>query len=93
MFAECGKSLPRYELRRQVMNAVAEHPPATTGRRALKIYGVTQDNTAPPSFTFYVNNSGLAHFSYTRYLENRLRDAFVFKGSPLRMRFKGRGER
>ena len=93
VLAECGKSLPRYELRRQVMNAVAEHPPATTGRRALKIYGVTQDNTSPPSFTFYVNNSGLAHFSYTRYLENRLRDAFVFKGSPLRMRFKGRGER
>ena len=93
VFAECGKSLPRYELRRQVMTAVAEHPPATSGRRALKIYGVTQDNTLPPSFTFYVNDSGLAHFSYTRYLENRLRDVFVFKGSPLRMRFKGRGER
>lgn len=92
VFEECGKSLPRYELRRQVLNAVADHPPASSGRRALKIYGVTQDNTLPPSFTFYVNSSSLAHFSYTRYLENRLRQAFVFKGSPLRMRFKGRGE-
>ena len=93
VFEESGKSLPRYELRRQVMNAVADHPPSTSGRRALKIYGVTQDGTLPPSFTFYVNSSNLAHFSYTRYLENRLREAFVFKGSPLRMRFKGRGER
>ncbi len=93
VFEECGKSLPRYELRRQVMNAVADHPPSTSGRRSLKIYGVTQDSTLPPSFTFYVNSSNLAHFSYTRYLENRLRKAFVFKGSPLRMRFKGRGER
>ena len=92
VYEECGKSLPRYELRRQVLNAVADHPPASSGRRALKIYGVTQDNTLPPSFTFYVNSSSLAHFSYTRYLENRIRQAFVFKGSPLRMRFKGRGE-
>ena len=75
------------------MNAVADHPPATSGRRSLKIYGVAQDETGPPSFTFHVNRSDMVHFSYRRYLENSLREAYEFKGSPLRMRFKGRGEK
>lgn len=86
-----GMGLPRYDLRRTVLNAVAAHPPAT-GRRRLKFYGVTQDNTHPPSFTFYVNNSDVVHFAYRRYLENALRNAYGFEGSPLRMRFKSRGE-
>ena len=89
---EWTKDLPRYDLRRTVMNAVADHPPSPTGRRSLKIFGVTQDKTAPPSFTFYVNSSEMVHFSYRRYLENAIRGAYEFKGSPLRMRFKGRGE-
>ncbi len=83
--------LPRYDLRRTVLNAVAAHPPAT-GRRRLKLYGVTQDRSQPPSFTFYVNNSDMVHFSYRRYLENALRSAYGFEGAPLRMRFKSRGE-
>ncbi len=92
VYAHWTKSLPRYDLRRTVMNAVAEHPPSMSGRRSLKVYGVTQDRAGPPSFTFYVNRSDLVHFSYRRYLENRLRRAYEFKGSPLRMRFIGRGE-
>ncbi len=83
--------LPRYDLRRTILNAVAAHPPAT-GRRRLKLYGVTQDRSQPPSFTFYVNNSDMVHFSYRRYLENALRSAYGFEGAPLRMRFKSRGE-
>ena len=90
---EWTKGVPRYDLRRTVMNAVAEHPPSPTGRHSLKIYGVAQDKTAPPSFTFYVNRSEMVHFSYRRYLENTLRGAYEFRGSPLRMRFKGRGEK
>ena len=92
VYAEWTKGVPRYDLRRTVMGAVAEHPPATSGRRSLKIYSVAQDKTGPPSFTFYVNRSDMVHFSYRRYLENSLRAAYEFKGSPLRMRFKGRGE-
>ena len=84
--------LPRYDLRRTVLSAVAAHPPAT-GRRRLKLYGVTQDRSQPPSFTFYVNNSDMVHFSYQRYLENAIRKAYGFEGSPLRMRFRSRGER
>ena len=88
-----SKEVPRYDLRRTVLNAVAAHPPATAGRRALKIYGVSQDQTRPPSFTFHVNRSDMVHFSYRRYLENRMRDAYGFEGTPVKMRFKGRGER
>jgi GTP-binding protein len=87
-----SKGLPRYELRRTILEAVASHPPATSGRRTLKIYGVSQDQAGPPSFTFYVNRSDMVHFSYKRYLENTLRKAFGFDGSPLKMHFKGRGE-
>ncbi len=90
---EWNKGVPRYHLRRSILNAVAAHPPATAGRHAFKIYGVTQDQSGPPSFTFYVNRSEMVHFSYQRYLENILRKEYGFKGSPLRMRFKGRGER
>ena len=93
VYSEWTKDLPRYGLRRTVMTAVAEHPPATTGKRSLKIYGVAQDRTRPPTFTFYVNRSEMVHFSYQRYLENTLREAYDFKGSPLKMRFRGRGER
>ncbi len=91
--SEWAKGVPRYDLRRTVMNAVADHPPSLKRRSSLKIYGVAQDQTAPPSFTFYVNRSEMVHFSYRRYLENAIRKAYGFTGSPLRMRFRGRGER
>lgn len=91
--AEWSRGLPRYDLRRTVLNAVSEHPPASGGRRGLKIYGVTQDSKGPPGFTFYVNRGDLVHFSYRRYLENAIRRAYGFEGAPLRMRFRGRGER
>ena len=87
------KDLPRYHLRRTILNAVAAHPPALSGRSAAKIYSVSQDSTAPPSFTFYVNRADMVHFGYQRYLENALRDAYGFAGSPLRMRFKRRGQK
>ena len=90
VYQEWTKGVPRYELRRRVMSAVAEHPPSLSGRNSLKIYSVAQDATGPPSFTFFVNRSDMVHFSYKRYLENALRAAYEFRGSPLRMRFKGR---
>jgi GTP-binding protein len=86
------KSLPRYDLRRTVMNAVAEHPPVAQKGRSLRIYNVSQDEAGPPTFTFYVNHSDTLHFSYQRYLENRLREVYDFRGSPLKMRFKSRRE-
>ena len=62
-------------------------------RAMLKIFGVKQDEAGPPSFTFYVNSIDMVHFGYQRYLENRLREAYGFEGSPLKMRFRGRGEK
>ena len=90
---EWHKDLPRYDLRRTVLTAVAAHPPALSGRTAAKIYSVAQDATGPPSFTFYVNRADMVHFGYQRYLENVLREAYGFAGSPLRMRFKRRGQK
>ncbi|MAT07908.1 MAG: ribosome biogenesis GTPase Der [Chloroflexi bacterium] len=87
-----NQELPRYDLRRTILNAVADHPPASNPRHGLKLYGVTQDRFGPPGFTFYVNRSDLVHFSYRRYLENTLRKTYGFDGTPLKMRFKGRGE-
>ncbi len=58
-------------------------PPASNGRR-LKIYYATQQSTCPPHFVLFVNHEDLMHFSYQRFLENQLRKAFGFEGTPLR---------
>ena len=90
VYGEWTKGVPRPELRRAMMSAIAEHPPTGIKGRTLKIYSVTQDEVAPPSFTFFVNRADSIHFSYERFLENRLRRAYQFRGSPVRMRFRGR---
>ena len=63
--------------------------PSYKGKR-LKIYFVSQTGTMPPKFTFRVNNKGLVHFSYERYLENKIREAFDFSGTPIILQFKNR---
>ncbi len=62
-------------------------PPSKNGRR-LKIYYTTQDGVTPPRFIIFVNNAELVHFSYKRYLENHLRQAFDFSGTPIRIYFR-----
>ena len=81
------------ELNLVMHRALAENAPPTVGHRRLKLMYVTEAEISPPTFIFFVNDPALIHFSYRRYLENAIRDAYEFKGSPLRMRFKGRGER
>lgn len=66
-------------------------PPSYKGKR-LKIYFANQAGTKPPKFVFHVNNKGLVHFSYERYLENKLRENFDFEGTPIVIQFKNRGE-
>ncbi len=66
-------------------------PPSYKGRR-LKIYFVNQEGVKPPKFTFHVNNKGLVHFSYYRYLENKLRESFNLEGTPIILKFKNKGE-
>ncbi len=76
-----------------IMEAVSMHePPSYKGKR-LKIYFVSQTGTKPPKFTFNVNNKNLVHFSYERYLENRLREAFPLEGTPIILQFKNKSEK
>ena len=75
-----------------IRDAVSLHePPSYKGRR-LKIYFVNQTDTRPPKFVFHVNNKGLVHFSYERYLENKIRESFDLDGTPIIIQFKNRGE-
>lgn len=64
-------------------------PPSYKGKR-LKIYFVSQQGIAPPKFIFNVNSKKLVHFSYERYLENKIRESFGFEGTPIQIEFKNR---
>ena len=66
-------------------------PPSDKGRR-LKIYYMTQNSVQPPSFVIFCNDARLFHFSYQRYLENCLREVFGFKGTPIKLIIRERGE-
>jgi len=73
-----------------IMDAYALNlPPSYKGKR-LKIYFSSQTGTKPPKFTFRVNNKGLVHFSYERYLENKLRENFELEGTPIVLQFKNK---
>lgn len=71
---------------------VRVQPPSDKGRR-LKIYYVTQPSTKPPTFVFFCNNAELFHFSYQRYLENRIRETFGLEGTPVRIVVRERGDK
>jgi GTP-binding protein len=83
------------EIKTSILNEVIQDsyqlnlPPSYKGKR-LKIYFTSQTGTKPPKFTFRVNNKGLVHFSYERYLENKIRENFDFKGTPIVLQFKNR---
>lgn len=83
------------EIKTSILNEVINDayqlnlPPSYKGKR-LKIYFSSQTGTKPPKFTFRVNNKGLVHFSYERYLENKIRENFDFTGTPITLQFKNR---
>lgn len=85
------------EIKTSLLNDVLEEayelnqPPSYKGRR-LKIYFSVQVKNAPPTFNIQVNSKGLVHFSYERYLENKLRESFNFEGTPIVLQFKNKGE-
>ncbi len=66
-------------------------PPSDKGRR-LKVYYMTQTSVAPPTFVLFCNSAALFHFSYQRYIENCLRDTFGFKGTPIKLVIRQRGD-
>jgi GTP-binding protein len=75
---------------RIVRDASDKHAPPSRGGRRLKIYMASQVGVAPPTFVFHVNDPELVHFSYQRFLENRIRDEFTFLGTPIRLVFRGK---
>lgn len=93
---QVGENIKR-EIKTSVLNEVIMDayqlnlPPSYKTNR-LKIYFTSQTGTKPPKFTFRVNNKGLVHFSYERYLENKLRENFELTGTPITLQFKNRGD-
>jgi GTP-binding protein len=93
VYQERRKRMPTAQVNSVVQKAVASHSPPRKGHRQLKILHATQADINPPTFVFFVNDAKLVHFSYRRYLENRLRQAFGFTGTPLNLVFKSRSEK
>jgi GTP-binding protein len=75
-----------------IQEAVAAHNRPRSRNKQLKVFYATQAEVNPPTFVLFTNDAKLVHFSYRRYLENKLRQAFGFNGTPLRLVFKTRGE-
>lgn len=93
VYEEASKRIATGVLNDVVQDAtIAVEPPSDNGKR-LKVYYVTQASTNPPTFVFFVNDTKLLHFSYERYLENALRKAFTFKGTPIRILVRNKSEK
>jgi GTP-binding protein len=92
VYSERNKRLPTAAVNSIVQQAAAAHTPPRKEKKQLKLLYATQAETNPPTFVFFTNDSSLVHFSYRRYLENKLRQAFGFEGTPLRLIFRTRRE-
>ncbi|MFC1942376.1 ribosome biogenesis GTPase Der [Chloroflexota bacterium] len=92
VYQERHKRLSTAAVNDVMQKAIATHTRPRKGNKQLKVLYVTQAEVNPPTFVFFVNDTKLIHFSYRRYLENQLRRAFGFTGTPLRFVFKARGE-
>lgn len=93
VFAEFNRKVSTAELNSVLEEAVVRHPPPMAKGRRIKLYYATQTMVRPPTFTIFSNSPEDIHFSYERYLQNVLREAFGFEGAPLRLRFRGRDKK
>lgn len=87
------KRISTPELNELISAVVAHKPPPSYKGKRLKISYVTQPKINPPLFLFFVNNPDLVHFSYKRFLENRIREAYGFDGVPIRMSFRAKNKK
>ncbi len=90
VYDESRKRVPTAQLNDLVRRAVDDHPPAAYKGQPMRIYYATQAAVAPPTFVFFTNNPEGIHFSYQRYLENRIRQIYGYSGVPLKLVFKER---
>ena len=93
VYEQCTKRVSTGLLNKVVNEAYALNPPTSFKGKRLKIYYVTQAKTQPPTFILFVNNEELLKDSYKRYLENKLREAFGFFGTPIKISVRERGNR
>jgi GTP-binding protein len=93
VWAERRHRISTGDLNRLLHDAVARHPPKSRTGRQLRFYYATQAEIDPPTFIFFVNDRELVHFTYQRFLENRIREEYHFSGTPLRLWFRGREEK
>jgi GTP-binding protein len=91
VYQERFKQVSTAAVNKVIQQAAVSHNLPRRGHRRLKILSAIQTEVNPPTFVFQVNDTGLMHFSYRRYLENKLRQSFGFAGTPLQMLFKVRG--
>lgn len=82
--------VPTAELNRLLREAMTAHPAPSRRGKPLKLLYATQADVAPPTFVLFVNDPELVHFSYVRFLENRIREVYPFEGTPLRFYFRRR---
>lgn len=87
---ERTKRVSTGQLNRLVKEAVEAHPPPSKPGKWVKFYYVTQADIRPPTFVFFTNDADAVHFSYKRYLENQIRGAFGFEGTPVKLLFRTR---
>jgi GTP-binding protein len=87
---ERTKRISTGQLNKLMKEAVEAHPPASKPGKWVKFYYATQADIKPPTFVFFTNDAESVHFSYRRYLENQLRGAFGFDGTPIKMIFRTR---
>jgi GTP-binding protein len=90
VMAQYTRRVSTGELNKVFSEAVTEHPPPLFQGKRVKLFYATQVSIRPPTFIVFANRTDAIHFSYERYLANRLREAFGFTGTPLRLMFKGR---
>lgn len=91
-FENANRRVPTGTLNDLVLDAVRTNEPASYNGRRLKIYFCSQPSVCPPTFVMFVNDESLMHFSYRRYLENVLRRAFDFSGTPIRIVLRNRSD-
>jgi GTP-binding protein len=86
------RRIPTSELNRFVQAVTAVHPPASPGRREVRILYAAQVGVAPPEFVFFTNVATSFHFSYERFLVNKLRESFGLEGTPIRIQVRRRAK-
>ena len=87
-----NREIPTSLLNNVIRDAFMLTPPPSYKGKRLKIYFVNQEGVKPPKFVFHVNSKNLVHFSYYRYLENKIRESFDLVGTPIILKFKNRGD-